>query len=125
MSEPLLRIHNHHVPGMGDPPILNNDDPNCYVGYFASNYGDQWLFTFNRTTKVGELRGGDATWNRVFRVEDGCIDPNEMFLNEAESLWLMACWAAVVPASALAARFNWWRTRRRATYGGLQTEHAP
>jgi hypothetical protein len=53
MSEPLLRIQNHHVPGMGDPPILNNDDPNIYIGYFASDYGDQWVFTFDRTTSRG------------------------------------------------------------------------
>jgi hypothetical protein len=35
MSEPLLSIRNHHAPACGDPPIVNSDDPNVYIGYFG------------------------------------------------------------------------------------------
>ena len=59
MSEPLLRIRNHHSAACGDPPIVSDEDPDIYIGYFENRYGEQWLFTCHRKTRKVELRGGD------------------------------------------------------------------
>lgn len=92
MSEPLLRIRNHHAAACGDPPIVSSDDPNLYIGYFENLHGEQWVFTYNRSTKQGELRGGDAGWNTRKEVTDGIVPG--LALNAEESLWLEACWQA-------------------------------
>src|SRR5437763_1217392 len=92
MSEPLLRIRNHHVAGCGDPPIINGDDPAVYIGYFENEYGEQWVFTYHRKTRNAELRGGDAGWNTLYKVVDGCAAG--LILTEEERTWLRACWRA-------------------------------
>ena len=92
MSEPLLRIQNHHAPACGDPPIVSSDDPNLYIGYFENLHGEQWVFTYNRSTEQGELRGGDAGWNTRNDVTDGAV--SGLVLNAVESQWLEACWQA-------------------------------
>lgn len=69
MSDPLLRIRNHHTPSCGDPPIVRGDDPSVYIGYFENPYGEQWIFTYDRKLQRGELRGGDVGWNSVHVVE--------------------------------------------------------
>ena len=91
MSEPLLTIRNHHNPSCGDPPIVNGNDPNIYIGYFENPFGEQWVFTYDRETKRGLLRGGDAGWNTAIEVEDGKPD---VVLGPEESQWLEACWRA-------------------------------
>ena len=45
MSEPLLTIRNHHSPTCGDPPIVNEEDRDTYIGYFENQHGEQWVFT--------------------------------------------------------------------------------
>lgn len=92
MSEPLLRIRNHHAAGCGDPPIINGDDPGLYIGYFENPFGEQWVFTCDRKTKKAELRGGDAGWNTLFDVRDGTVPG--LILGREEARWLTACWAA-------------------------------
>lgn len=94
MSEPLLRIRNHHALSSGDPPIFSGSDPNVYIGYFENAFGEQWVFTFDRTTRRAELRGGDAGWNTAFEVLNGSV--NGLLLQADESAWLKACWAAAV-----------------------------
>ncbi len=94
MSEPLLRIHNRHVAGCGDPPIVNNDDPDLYIGYFENPYREQWIFTYHRKSRKAELRGGDADWNTVYTVENGMVF--DLVLGAEEALWLQACWRAAV-----------------------------
>ena len=94
MSEPLLQIRNHHAGGSGDPPIVSGNDPNVYIGYFENAFGEQWIFTFDRTTKKAELRGGDAGWNTVLDVQDGMVAG--LILRRDESEWLKACWLAVI-----------------------------
>jgi len=91
-SDPLLRIHNHHVPSCGDPPIVNSDDPDVYIGYFENSYGEQWVFTYSRKTKAGTLRGGDVGWNTPFEVPDGTAPG--LILGQEEAMWLRACWSA-------------------------------
>ncbi len=92
MSEPLLRICNHHALECGDPPIVNSDDPNIYVGYFENPFGEQWVFTYNRETAAAELRGGDIGWNIAIPVQNGVA--HDLNLGAAEKSWLSACWAA-------------------------------
>ena len=74
MSEPLLRIRNHHSAACGDPPIVSDEDPDIYIGYFENRYGEQWLFTCHRKTRKVELRGGDIDWNTVHKVENGTVE---------------------------------------------------
>ena len=96
MSEPLLQIRNHHTPGCGDPPIVNGDDPDLYIGYFENLHGEQWIFTFHRKTRKAELRGGDAGWNRAFEM----VGPTVMglILTRDEATWLGSCWRAATGA---------------------------
>ena len=94
MSEPLLRIRNHHTVYCGDPPIVNGVDLAAYIGYFENTYGDQWIFTFDRTTRCAEVRGGDVGWNTVFVVENGRVP--DLMLNSEELAWLRACWKTAV-----------------------------
>jgi len=92
MSEPLLQIRNHHSVGSGDPPIVSGDDPNVYIGYFENAFGEQWVFTFDRSNSKAVLRGGDIGWNTAYDVKDGAA--TGLILNPAESAWLQACWSA-------------------------------
>jgi hypothetical protein len=97
MSEPLLRIGNHHAPGCGDPPIINGDDPDLYIGYFENAHGEQWLFTYHRKNKQAEIRGGDAGWNQCFAVRHGKVDG--LILSSEESDWPQSCWHAATAFS--------------------------
>ncbi len=92
MSEPLLRIRNHHTLECGDPPIVNSDDPNIYIGYFENPFGEQWIFTYDRETAAAELRGGDIGWNTTIPVWDGVAEG--LNLGNAERQWLDSCCAA-------------------------------
>ena len=92
MSEPLLRIANHHSPSCGDPPIIDSEKGNCYVGYFENEHGEQWIFTLNRKTRKAILRGGDVGWNTDMEVIDGQVD--DLILGICERAWLQACWLA-------------------------------
>jgi hypothetical protein len=94
ISNPLLTISNHHSPNCGDPPIIDDRDPDIYVGYFANAFGEQWIFTHNRKSGVSELRGGDVGWNSSFQVENGTVEG--LMLNGSERVWLAACWDAAV-----------------------------
>jgi hypothetical protein len=95
MSEPMLKIPNHHAPGCGDPPMISGGNPAIYIGYFENSYGEQWIFTYDRAAKKGELRGGDVGWNSIQVVEKGRV--TGLILNVEESAWLQSCWSAAVP----------------------------
>jgi hypothetical protein len=92
MPEPMLCIHNRHSLACGDPPIVNSDDPDLYIGYFENRHGEQWVFTYNRKTGNAELRGGDIGWNTVNTVVDGIA--TDLILGIDESTWLKTCWCA-------------------------------
>ncbi len=92
MSDPLLTIRNHHVPECGDPPIVDGETENQYIGYFENPFGEQWIFKLNRETGEAILRGGDVGWNAVHYVIDGHVP--ELILGKEEQLWLQACWLA-------------------------------
>lgn len=89
MSEPLLKICNHHSPTAGDPPIVDGEADHNYIGYFENRYGEQWIFTMDRKTGKAILRGGDVGWNVHFDVTDG--DTGDLILGQDERHWLQAC----------------------------------
>ena len=95
MSEPLLKIRNHHAAACSDPPIVASDESDCYIGYFENRYGEQWIFTFDRETRKATLRGGDVGWNSECNVVDGKVA--DLILGNDEQFWLGACWMAAHP----------------------------
>ena len=59
----VFAAHNNHDPSCGRPPRLRNTaDPGLYHGYFENRYGEQFVFTFDRTTGTGTVPGGDFGW---------------------------------------------------------------
>jgi hypothetical protein len=98
MSEPLLKIKNHHVPACGDPPIVDSESGDTYIGYFENPHGEQWIFAMDRKSGEAVLRGGDIGWNDAQRVIDGTVP--DLILGHAEQLWLKACWLAAAELHA-------------------------
>ena len=92
MSDPLLTIQNHHSPSCGDPPIIAAESSATYIGYFENRHGEQWIFTYDRTTGDAVLRGGDIGWNTKHSVVDGRV--GDLVLSDDEQAWLNACWMA-------------------------------
>jgi hypothetical protein len=90
----VFRAENNHSPDCGAPPAISNDDRNVYVGYFQNEHGEQWVFTFDITKRVGELIGGDVSWRPLPVVGVGGGPHIDMTLNEPEMMWLQACWKA-------------------------------
>lgn len=89
MSDPLLRISNHHALASGDPPIVDDTKRDQYIGYFENAYGEQWVFIRDHATGVATLRGGDIGWNQVVDVSDGST--GNLTLNTNEAMWLQCC----------------------------------
>lgn len=94
MSEPLLKIPNHHTASCGDPPIVDGSDQNNYLGYFENEHGEQWIFTRDRKTGIATLRGGDIGWNKAIDVTEG--PSPDLILNTSERNWLNACLTAAI-----------------------------
>jgi len=95
MSEPLLKIRNHHAVSSGDPPIIASEEAHCYIGYFENRFGEQWIFTVDRETRRATLQGGDAGWNSEHNVVEGKVA--DLILGDDEQFWLRACWMAAHP----------------------------
>jgi hypothetical protein len=91
-AEPILTIYNQHTAHCGIPPALTKASRAVYVGYFENRYGEQWIFTFERTSREACLRGGDVDWGTVHVVRDGRVDG--LILGREEAAWLQACWRA-------------------------------
>jgi hypothetical protein len=89
MSEPLLTIRNHHVPGSGDPTPIDSESGNQYIGYFENAHGEQWVYVFDRVQEVATLRGGDIGWDNAVEVKDD--GGAELTLGHEEQLWLYVC----------------------------------
>ena len=90
MNKAFFIIKNRHVEGCGIPPIITNENSNKYFGYFENEYGEQWVFVYDRKTTKGELRGGDAGWDNVFEVING--QAINLILDANERKWLEICW---------------------------------
>lgn len=94
MSQPIFQVENNHTRSGGTPPAVNNSDPKKYVGYFQNEHGEQWVFTFDSDSRVGELRGGDVNWRPLPVTGVGGGPHVDMNLSEPEKMWLEACWKA-------------------------------
>jgi len=92
LSDPLLKISNHHMLASSDPPILDDSKADQYIGYFENIFGEQWIFIRDRETGIATLRGGDIGWNNQLDVTDG--DIGDLALNSSETQWLECCLVA-------------------------------
>jgi hypothetical protein len=85
----VLTIINKHIKECGEPPNLFTS-PNCYIGYFENQHGEQLVYQYNRDTKQGRLWHGDCRWAKIIEVVDGY--PLSMgkivTLSEEELAWL-------------------------------------
>src|SRR5512132_3964530 len=68
------------------PPVFRNESADLYLGYFANQYGEQWILTFDRATREATLRGGDVDWRTVNVVLDGRADG--LILSSDQATWL-------------------------------------
>lgn len=92
MESPFFAMQNNHSKGYGEPPLFHNTDPKLYYGYFKNPLGEQWVFVYDRERKKGELRGGDAGWQKAIPVKGGVAVGAR--LREDEAHWLQWCWHA-------------------------------
>jgi hypothetical protein len=92
MREPFFTVSNHHTAGCGEPPAVDGDAAGTYVGYFANEYGEQAVYTYDHETGEATVRMGDAGWHDTFRVTDGQAEGR--LLGKTEATWLRACWLA-------------------------------
>lgn len=93
----LFSVGKHHAAGSGQPPHVVGDTAGRYRGYFENEHGEQAVFVYDYQAQKGTLRLGDAGWERAFPVSDGRAP--DLILNEAEALWLRACWLAATAFS--------------------------
>lgn len=92
MAEPLFTVSNHHTAACAQPPQMDGDERDAYHGYFSNEHGEQAIYVYDWETGEATVRMGDAGWDSVYRVVDGCIEGATV--TEAEATWLRACWLA-------------------------------
>jgi hypothetical protein len=93
VQSPILTAYNTHIDeGHAAPVFVDQGQVELYIGYFVSGLGDQWIYTYDYVTQRATLRGGDLGWGDAVEVMNGRAP--ELVLNEAEQLWVRACWTA-------------------------------
>jgi hypothetical protein len=97
MRSEFFSMSNVHAASCGSPPNFVNDRRDRYHGYFENRHGEQWVFTYDRSAKRAELRGGDPGWQHVYEVVDGEV--KDLGMSSDELRWLEACWTAAVRSS--------------------------
>ena len=91
MPEILFLVGNHHVADSGQlEETLDGNDGN-YHSYFENQYGEQWVFTYNRKDDMVYIRGGALGWDSVL----GLQHLRAHIFSEEEKLWLNACVHAI------------------------------
>jgi len=93
----ILQLTNRHAASCGAPPRIA-ERPGRYIGYFENEFGEQWVFVLDHDSAAGVLRGGDADWEREYKVVDGIAEG--LILDPPEIVWLRACWAAATAGRA-------------------------
>jgi hypothetical protein len=76
----------------GKPPFVDGDAPGKYFGYFANEYGEQAVYSYDYDTGEATVRLGDAGWETTYRVVGG--EAEGLVMSKPELLWLRACWMA-------------------------------
>lgn len=93
MDKPVIFQARNAHPNSGEPPSIDANTPNQYHSYFENAAGEQLIFVYDREQDTGTLYHGDLGWEEPRPVEDGGKCPS-VVLDQAESLWLQACWMA-------------------------------
>jgi len=91
-TKPIFSTGNKHSASCGQPPSIVGGKGRQYCGYFENEYGEQAVFVYDSKSQTGTLWMGDYGWENAVPVKDGVVE--ELVLNEAEALWLKACWLA-------------------------------
>lgn len=78
-----------------DSPEKTIETGQRYISAFEGSCGDGWVLSVDRETHEGTLISND--------IDEPCeVDKNKPFgsliLDQAESLWLKSCWAAILQA---------------------------
>jgi hypothetical protein len=91
----LLTIHNQHAePPLPPDPAYTNAEPGRAFSYFENIDGEQWVYVYDLATRRGVVRSGKSGWDRDHAVAQGSVSTAP--LNEAEQLWVRACWLATM-----------------------------
>ena len=86
----LFKVNNKHTEKSGKSPQFDGNKVGGYHGYFQNEYGDQFVFVYDYTSRKGMLWSGDAGWDEPYHVVDGNA-PN-LIMGANEVLWLQVCW---------------------------------
>lgn len=71
----VFQALNDHVDGCGPPPSFSNrDGKNLYHGYFKNQFGEQFVFVFDRDKGTGVLYSGDCDWKTKMPVVEISYD---------------------------------------------------
>jgi hypothetical protein len=90
----VFLVDNLHGAESGRPPaIWKKPGEHRYAGYFENEFGDQFVFVFNRRKNIGFLRMGDADWGTRICLKNDRIE-SDVILGLGEFNWLSACWKA-------------------------------
>jgi len=88
----LFHVRNKQSAASGKPPSIDGNTPGRYHACFENAQGEQLIFVYDYHADTGTLYHGDAGWDQSCPVKGGtCPD---LILDEAETLWLRACWLA-------------------------------
>lgn len=90
-NQVVFHATNQHSADCGPAPNIMNEGSDHYHGYFENPFGEQWVLVYDRKTRRGVLRGGDANWSEEFKVvgRDASV-----VLGVADMAWLQACLTA-------------------------------
>lgn len=93
MDKPVIfTARNKQSEACGTPPQIDANTPTRYHAYFENASGEQLIFIYDRETEAGTLYHGDLGWEQPQPVVEGKCP--SVLLDEAEMLWLRACWMA-------------------------------
>lgn len=92
-SAPVFQVRNKQSAASGEPPSIDGNTQDRYHVYFENAQGEQLIFVYDRKADTGTLYHGDLGWEHPQPVEAGGRCPT-VVLDEAERLWLRACWLA-------------------------------
>jgi hypothetical protein len=59
----FVALNNHDARCGPSPHLGHTDNPGLHHGYFENRYGEKFVFTFDRATKIGTVLVGDHGWD--------------------------------------------------------------
>jgi hypothetical protein len=91
--DPILSVHNVGKAEFPYQVIRTQDKRNRYIGFFANEYNEQWIFIYDPELGGGILMGSDVDWH-IYPLGNGNIPKPKLILGDDEQWWLMSCWRA-------------------------------